>query len=65
MDQRERENRVLTIQEVSALLKIPTGTLYLLAQQGKLKGAKFGRQWRFLEQDILNYFHNGGVTHAA
>ncbi len=46
----------MTIKEVSNLLRIPLSTLYVLAKQGKLKGAKFGRQWRFLEEDILNSF---------
>ena len=59
MNQEQNENRVLNINEVSQLLRIPVSTLYVLAKQGKLKGAKFGRQWRFLEQDILNYFHGG------
>ena len=59
MNQEQNENRVLNIDEVSQLLRIPVSTLYVLAKQGKLKGAKFGRQWRFLEQDILNYFHGG------
>ncbi len=56
MNQQQNEKRVMDIREVSNLLKIPVSTLYVLAKQGKLKGAKFGRQWRFLEEDILNYF---------
>ena len=51
--------RVLTIHEVSELVRIPVSTIYVLAQQGKIKAAKFGRQWRFLEEDILNYFREG------
>ncbi|MBI3313080.1 MAG: helix-turn-helix domain-containing protein [Candidatus Omnitrophica bacterium] len=54
--------RVLTIKEVSELVRIPVATIYVLAQQGKLRAAKFGRQWRFLEQDILNYFRQGGES---
>lgn len=64
MDQQQNENKVLTVKEISALLRIPVGTIYILAQQGKLTGAKFGRQWRFLEQDILDYLHRG-YTDAA
>ena len=60
----QNQAKVLTIKEVSTLLRIPVSTLYILAQQGKLKGAKFGRQWRFLEQEILDYLHKG-YTHAA
>ena len=64
MNQPQNEKRVMNIREVSNLIKIPVSTLYVLAKQGKLKGAKFGRQWRFLEQDILDYLH-GGYHHAA
>ena len=60
----EQNTKVMTIKDVSNLLKIPVSTLYVLAKQGKLKGGKFGRQWRFLEQDILDYLH-GGYRHAA
>lgn len=60
----DQKTKVITIKEVSELLKIPVSTLYVLAKQGKLKGAKFGRQWRFVEQDILDYLH-GGYRHAA
>ena len=64
MSQPQNDIRVMNIREVSDLIRIPVSTLYVLAKQGKLKGAKFGRQWRFLEQDILNYLH-GGLNHAA
>lgn len=53
---KENGNKILTIQEVSAYLKIPVSTIDYLAQQGKLQGRKFGRHWRFLEEDIINYF---------
>ena len=62
--QGNEKRRVMTIQEVSTFLRLPLSTVYLLAKKGKLKGAKFGRHWRFDEQDILNYLH-GGYTHAA
>ena len=64
MDQSQNTNRVMTLKDVSVFLKIPIPTLYVLVKQGKVKGVKFGRQWRFLEQDILNYLH-GGYKHAA
>ena len=57
-------NRIMSIKEVSDFLKIPLSTIYILAKQGKLKGAKFGRHWRFLEQDIIAYIHGGGPVHA-
>ena len=38
------------------LLRIPISTIYDLACRGKIRGVKFGKHWRFLEEDIWNYF---------
>ncbi len=38
---------VMTIDELSAYLKIAKSTLYKLAQEGKLPAQKVGRHWRF------------------
>ena len=56
MDEPKNEKKIMSIKEVSDFLKIPLSTIYELAQKGKLRGVKFGRHWRFLEDDILNYF---------
>lgn len=47
----------MTVQEVSTYLKIPISTLYDLTRKGKLRGVKVGRQWRYLERDIVNFLH--------
>lgn len=39
--------QVFTIDDLSVYLKVPKGTLYKLAQEGKLPGQKVGRHWRF------------------
>jgi excisionase family DNA binding protein len=43
---------VLTIDELSAYLKIAKSTLYKLAQEGKLPGQKVGRHWRFHREAV-------------
>lgn len=43
---------VMTIDELSAYLKIAKSTLYKLAQEGKLPGQKIGRHWRFHREAI-------------
>jgi len=43
---------VMTIDELSAYLKIAKSTLYKLAQEGKLPGQKVGRHWRFRKETI-------------
>jgi excisionase family DNA binding protein len=50
--------KVLTVKEVSEYLRIPMSTIYWLAKKGELRGVKFGKHWRFLEAEILNYFTN-------
>lgn len=47
-----RSDSVLTIDELSAYLKIAKSTLYKLAQEGKVPGQKMGRHWRFRKETI-------------
>jgi excisionase family DNA binding protein len=56
MNEAGNGKKVMTVKEVSDFLRIPLSTIYDLVKSGKLRGAKFGRQWRFLEEDILSYF---------
>lgn len=43
---------VMTIDELSAYLKISKSTLYKLAQNGGLPGQKVGKRWRFHKKAI-------------
>ncbi|BCX81145.1 hypothetical protein MIT9_P0723 [Methylomarinovum caldicuralii] len=43
----EKPGAVLTIDELSAYLKIPKSTLYKLVREGKVPCQKIGRHWRF------------------
>jgi excisionase family DNA binding protein len=43
----KKPDNVLTIDELSAYLKVPKSSLYKLVQEGKLPGTKVGRHWRF------------------
>lgn len=43
---------VLTIEELSAYLKIPKSTLYKLVREGKIPSQKIGRHWRFRKAAI-------------
>jgi excisionase family DNA binding protein len=44
---------IVTAEELANYLKIKKSTIYLLAQQGKLPGFKFGKSWRFKMDGIL------------
>jgi len=46
------DDDILTLQELSAYLKIAEKTLYGYAQKGKLPGIKIGSVWRFRKIDI-------------
>lgn len=49
----DNQNNVLTIEDLSAYLKISKSTLYKLAQKGKIPGQKIGKHWRF-RKDIID-----------
>ncbi|MEW5804281.1 MAG: helix-turn-helix domain-containing protein [bacterium] len=43
----EKLSDVLTIEELTAYLKIPKSTLYKLVRERKIPSQKVGRHWRF------------------
>ena len=49
----EKQDKVLTIEELAVYLKISKSTLYKLAQKGELPGQKVGKHWRF-HRDIID-----------
>ena len=58
----EKLGTVLTIDELSAYLKIPKSTLYKLVREGKVPCQKIGRHWRFRKEAIdrwLEEMHGG------
>ena len=48
----EQQPPVMTVDEVAAYLRIPRGSVYKLAQRGKIPGQKVGRHWRFRREAI-------------
>jgi len=43
---------VMTISEVAEYLRIPHGSVYKLAQRGRIPCQKVGRHWRFRREAI-------------
>jgi excisionase family DNA binding protein len=43
---------VMTITEVAEYLRIPRGSVYKLAQRGRIPCQKVGRHWRFRREAI-------------
>jgi len=48
----ENPGGVLTIEELSAYLRIAKSTLYKLVREGKIPSQKVGRHWRFRKMAI-------------
>lgn len=42
----------LNVEETADLLRVSTQTIYNMIRDGRLKGTKFGREWRFLKKNI-------------
>ena len=52
--ERSEEERpdYLNVEETADLLRVSTQTIYNMIKSGRLKGTKFGREWRFLRKNI-------------
>jgi len=59
------DDKILTIDEVKAYLKIPKSTVYKLAQEGRIPAQKVGRQWRFHRDAIDGWIKRDGRTDDA
>ena len=44
---------VMTVADLANYLRLNEATVYKLAQDGKIPGTKFGRQWRF-KKDVID-----------
>jgi excisionase family DNA binding protein len=44
--------KLLTIEEVAAYLRLNRFTVYRMAERGELPGAKVARRWRFSEPEL-------------
>jgi len=56
-------SKLLTVDELSAYLKIPKPTVYYLAQTGRIPGSKVGRHWRFEEKEIKKWLKEQQVAY--
>ncbi|WP_279145819.1 MULTISPECIES: helix-turn-helix domain-containing protein [Clostridium] len=48
----EQKPDILNLTEVADLLRVSNQTIYNMIRDGRLKAHKFGREWRFLRNDI-------------
>ena len=52
-------DRLLTIREVAALLKVHPNTVRNLIKAGTIPAARVGRQWRFVEAELVAWIRSG------
>jgi type IV pilus assembly protein PilB len=58
------EQELLSLAEAADLLCVSKSTMYRLLDQGKLRGMKAGKQWRFRKEDLLSYMQRGPAALA-
>ena len=49
------DNKILTVKEVSELLKIHEGTVYKMIRQGRIPAFKIGSDWRFQKDQVVHW----------
>jgi type IV pilus assembly protein PilB len=62
--EKEPEEEFLSLQEAAQFLFVSKSTLYRLLNQGKLRGMKAGKQWRFRKADLVAYMQRGPAALA-
>ena len=55
MSTRFTQARLLTVNEVAALLRVSRMTVYRLIKEGQLKALRVGRSYRLREDDVDEY----------
>jgi excisionase family DNA binding protein len=61
------EVNLLTIDEVAQLLRVSRHTVYRLVGSGEIPGRKIGRNWRFVDDELVTYLRrerDAGPTKA-
>jgi excisionase family DNA binding protein len=58
-----KADHILTISDVAEFLRMPVSTIYKLVQDGKIRGVKVGKHWRFLKKDLELLFIQKGEEH--
>jgi excisionase family DNA binding protein len=49
------DDEILTVSQVSKLLKLHPRTIYKLVRHGMIPGRRVGKKWRFLRSEIMNF----------
>lgn len=55
-------DRLLTVREVAAVMRVSTMTVYRLIKAGALHAIRVGRSFRIRRSDLNRFFEAGAVT---
>src|SRR5215475_5368266 len=55
-ENRKEDDEILTVGQVSKLLKLHQRTIYKLVRNGTIPGRRVGKSWRFLKSEIIKWF---------
>ena len=58
---RIEDAEILTVGQVSKLLKLHQRTIYKLVRNGTIPGRRVGKSWRFLKSEIIKSFEKRDV----
>ena len=54
-------DRLLTVKDVSAMLRVSPQTLYKMLDRGSIPAVKVGSQWRFVRDEIRTWLATQGT----
>jgi excisionase family DNA binding protein len=58
---RIEDDEILTVGQVSKLLKLHQRTIYKLVRNGMIPGRRVGKKWRFLASEIMKFLQKTDV----
>jgi excisionase family DNA binding protein len=60
-ESRTEDDEILTVRQVSNLLKLHQRTVYKLGQKGMIPGWRVGKSSRFVKSEIMKHFEKKNV----
>jgi excisionase family DNA binding protein len=58
------DHEVLTVKEVSELLKIHESTIYKMAKEGRIPAFRLASEWRFLKDQLVHWIAEQTIRSA-
>jgi excisionase family DNA binding protein len=58
------DHEVLTVKEVSELLKIHESTIYKMAKEGRIPAFRLASEWRFLKDPLVHWIAEQTIRSA-